>query len=836
MLNRTIRAVWSTFVITLVATVFAALAVASHAEASPVFGLNGTYSVSKTTLWIGEEFTLNYKIDAYASGGASGTAFFRYPKIVQPIPYGFVVVSYSGPVYNDEVEIKYNELRITFNDFHYNSGQQQSYEISVKLVYKGKPAKYSFGNASLSYVVNDDWNNPGSKKIPVSSLTFKNRITGPSTFLTEPTLEGSLTGPPGVIFVQDPFTLSYTLTPNIEIERRDQSDYIVLWNISASMSERYVPSDSGTPRKIDAARSGFAKFIEELRRYYPGDTEENYTALPNVGTVETADAAIAENRYTSSLTKSKPLKRRTGPQVGTAPRVTLIPFHSGILYDHIIEQTNQYTYLLSKVNSLSPVGSHTDVTRALHETMDYILYEREHGDPDYQPMIIMVTDGNMDSVTRIRNEKYETCYCTTSKTAGEINRSVEGTYDFDNLYLAMSIPLYMIKLSDPSNKGLNYLGGFSALENIVSLSGGKVYSTIDDDDRSYGGKNYKGVKNAFVELVNLREANKKPWARYEGITVSQTLPAGMKLTGVQPSGVTLSGNTLKIPVASFSYNSGSRQIKLPVQLSYSGPAAVYNLAGAKVTYSANSTSRQNELNTAKLTFKVKSPPKAEVDAPDAPDVVVTDSFLIVRGKKPEFSVKATDEEKITSLQYAFMKQATDPLSFKEVSGSGGLGRAYNLNFNGNGGTVQVFDSYEWYKLTIKVANSLGLSTTKVVHVLVLPDLGFTLEPQEEKGNTVASKPIITSLKWVEPLARRPVKEKFSLPGLTAAVEYSLGGRDWTPAPFDKLQIIRSSSIKQLLKVRIIQKFEKKAVAPFNAIQFKNEQSVYLSINYDQKKF
>lgn len=830
--------------ILLIISIFLSFLPVNPAGAASSFGLTGTTSVSKSTLLIGEEFTLTYKLTPYASNGSSGTATFKNVNIFQPIPFGFQIVSYTGagPGYNDEVEIKYSQLRIYFKDMSYTAGKAVTpSEINIRIVYKGKPAQLQFGDSSLSYVLNDDWDHPTQASIPIQTLTFKNRITGPSTQFTEPTLEGTLTAPSGTIFVGDPFAMTYSVSPNIEIERRDQSDYIVLWNISSSMNDRYVPADSGTMRRIDAARDGFASLISRLRSYYPGDQEENYAALPDVGVVQNEGAAIVQNQFTASFTMSKPLKRRTGPQVGAAPRVTLIPFNSGILYDDIIEQTNDYTLLLNKVNSLAPTGVHTDVTRALDETMDYVLYEREQGNPDYQPTIIMVTDGYIDTATGIRNERYESCYCTESRIPeeGQINRAVEKTYDFDNLYLAIEIPLHLIKLADPTNTELNYTEGFNALQNIVNRSGGAIYTTMGDDGRSYKGKSYTGVRDAFTDLVDKTEASRKSWASYRNIVLTQTVPAGMKLADTS-GGVTLSGTTLRIPLANFDYNSGPCELKATVKLIFKGAAGVYDLSKANLGYQANSAAKQSAVNGVKLTFKDKSPPEVVVGAPGNPGTVVDTEFLIVRGEEPQFTVKATDEENITSLKYAFMSDETDPLNFTAVNAGGqGLGKQFTLSFN-NGSLVKSFDHYGWYKLTVQVANSLELSTTKVTYVLVLPELGLDLQVQST-GSGASAKPVTTLLKWANPEIRRPIAGNFSMPGVKTVVEYALenaagASSGWKQAPFDKIQVMRDSKSRQLLKVRVTQSFDANADAPFDGIDFNLEKSAYLSIDYDQKKY
>jgi hypothetical protein len=810
------------------------------ARAAGGFGLSGTVTASKTNIYIGEEFTLKYTVNPYAASGQSGQANFKFPKIVQPIPYGFAIVSFSGDVFGSEVEIKYNELRISFNEFNYKAGTSDPQQVTVKLVYKGKPARHALGRAALEYTVNDDWStrNPTSFSAPV--LTFTNRIEGPATRMTDPQLVGTLSAPASTVYIGDSFSLQYALSPNIEIERRDQSDYILLWDISKSM-ESEVPSSSEPHRqRLDAARYGIKAFVQRLRELYPDDEEEDYRSVPTVNKQTNAKSSLRENQFVSSWTKSKPLTQRTGPQTGKAPRVTLIPFDHDIQYDHIVEQTNDYTYLTWKTDSMHVMGSHSDVTRVLHETMDYILYEREHGNPDYRPAVILMTDGGFDTYTRINNEKYEARYSTDSKTAGEINRAVEATYDFDNLYLAMGIPLHMIRLDDPGNTGLNYREGFNAVENIVSKSGGRSYRAIDRNNRSYGGVSYTGTENAYIDLVNRTEAGKKPWGDYKNIVINQPLPAGYSLDGAQGN-ITLSGGLLKIPLSNFIYNSGQLRLNKAVRLVYTGAPGTYRLQDAYVSFQANGSDKTNSITGKNIVFKSKNPPTVEVTAPDDPNGVINSSFIIVRGREPAFSIRATKQmsydDPVQLFEYGFAQSENETVVYKELwIDPERYGADYTLAFNSGGGSVsRRFEQYGWYRMVTKVTNTGGLSTTKVMYILVLPELDFRIEV-DQPAAAVSYKPVVAMLRWTDPELKQPVASKFGFPALATQVEYSLSGQPWKPAVFDKIHLIRQSSNVLNITVRVTQSFEAGAKAPFNGITFSLDKKQNYSINYDQNKY
>lgn len=810
-------------------------------RAASGFGLKGKVSVSKQDIYIGQEFTLKYTVTPYAASGQSGDAYFQFPKIVQPIPYGFAIVSYSGDVFNDEVEIKYNELRISIPDFLYSAGTSSSREVTVKLVYKGKPARHALANATLEYTINDDWSTRNPTLFNAPALEFANRVEGPTTRMTDPRLTGAMTAPASTVYIGDPFTLQYSLSPTIEIERRDQSDYIILWDISKSMETDAPSAPSGDrPQRLDAARYGVRAFVQRLRELYPDDEEERYRAVRKVNNVTNAKASLRENQFVRSWTKSKPLTERTGPQVGVSPRVTFIPFADHIEYDHMIEQTNDYDYLIEKADSLHVKGKHTDVTRVLHETMDYILYEREHGDPNYKPAVILVTDGGFDTYTRIHNEKYESRYSTDSKLAGEINRAVEATYDFDNLYLAMDIPLHMIWLDDPGNNELNYVEGYNAIENIVSLSGGRHYMSMYRSNRSYGGTSYTGTEHAFIDLVNRTEAGKKPWGDYRNIVISQPLPSGYRLNGAQ-GGITLSGGQLNIPFSNFVYNSGELRLDKGISLIYSGAPGTYRLADASVGFRANGVNRSNGIAGQVIAFKPKNPPEVEVEAPPAPDVVVHSDFLIVRGQSPAFTIRAmkttADDDPIERIEYGFAESAGETIDYvTRMLDPEQDEAAYTLAFNSGGTSVsKTFDDYGWYQLMTKATNTGGLETIKTMYILVLPELDFEIEI-DQSAASISSKPVIAMLRWSDDAFRRPIAAKFGLPGLSSTIEYSLTGRPWKPAVFDKIHLIRPTSSAQQITVRVTQSFQDGAAAPFDDIAFTLEKSRNYAINYDQNKY
>ncbi|MNZ89095.1 hypothetical protein D3C78_1080000 [compost metagenome] len=138
-------------------------------------------------------------------------------------------------------------------------------------------------------------------------------------------------------------------------------------------------------------------------------------------------------------------------------------------------------------------------------------------------------------------------------------------------------------------------------------------------------------------------------------------------------------------------------------------------------------------------------------------------------------------------------------------------------------------------MVVKVTNSVDLSVTKEIYVLVLPELEFNLE-LDKTADAVSDKPVIAWLKWKDSEIRRPIAGKFGKPGLITLVEYSLGGTSWKQAAFDKLHIMRQSSAEQQLKVRITQSFGPAASPPFHSIAFKLEKKADFSINYDQKKY
>lgn len=798
--------------------------------------MEGSVSASKTDIFVGEQFTLTYTIRPTES------ANFKFPKIVQPIPYGFAIVSHQGDVFNNEVEIKYNELRISFTEYPYGSGRDTK-RATVTLVYKGKPARHQLGQAKLEYTVNEDWSTRNPRNLNAPALSFKNRVEGPSTRMTDPQLNGTLAAPTSTVYIGDPFALEYSLTPNIEIERRDQSDYIILWDISKSMG-RDAPNAPGgdRPQRLDAARYGIRAFVQQLRQLYPDDQQENYYGIPKVSNETNAKSGLRENQFVSSWTKSKPLTKRTGPQVGKAPRVTFIPFSEHIVYEHIIERTNDYSFLIEKADSLHVTGTHTDVTRVLHETMDYVLYEREHGDPNYEPAVILITDGGFDTYTRIFNEKYEARYSTDSKTAGEITKAVEATYDFDNLYLAMGIPLHLIRLDDPANQEMNYREGLKALENIVQKSGGQRYLSMYRSDRSYGGVNYTGTEAAFADLVRRTEAKRKPWGDYRNIVINQPLPAGYQLAEA-PKGVSLSGGTLRIPIDNFIYNSGKLTLKNNIRLIYTGLPGTYRLTDATTSFQANGTNRTAVIAGKSILFKSKNPPKVEVTVPDndQSDVVTGANFIIVRGKEPAFSIKASRQESyddlIEQIEYGFAQEPGKEICFetKRINPERD-GANYTLAFNSGGSSVSHrFEQYGWYQMVIKVTNTGGLSTTKEMYILVLPELDFEIEV-DQPAATVSYKPVIAMLRWGDPELRIPIASKFGMPGMTTLVEYSLAGEPWKTAVFDKIHIMRQSASTQYITVRIVQTFNSGAAAPFNGITFQSDQRKNYAINYDQKKY
>src|SRR5690606_36160266 len=90
------------FALLLITALLLPMLPAEPAAAASNFRLGGAVSVSKSNLFIGEEFTIKYTITPYTVSGQTGTANYKFPKIVQPIPYGFAIVSYSGDIFSDE--------------------------------------------------------------------------------------------------------------------------------------------------------------------------------------------------------------------------------------------------------------------------------------------------------------------------------------------------------------------------------------------------------------------------------------------------------------------------------------------------------------------------------------------------------------------------------------------------------------------------------------------------------------------------------------------------------------------------------------------------------------